>query len=147
MYLHQELTHEIIAAAIEVHKIMGPGLLEAVYRICLSLELTDRGVKHQKEVAIPLLYKKQKIDHCFRLDFLVENEVVVELKSLETVLPLHEAQLLTYLRLSRKQVGLLINFNMPILKTGIRRLVLSETKSYQSCDSKVSDFISAEMKP
>ena len=105
MYLHQDLTHRIIAAAIEVHKNLGPGLLEAVYRLCLGLELAARGLKYQTEVAVPLLYKDEKIDYCFRLDFLVENDVVLELKAVEKVLPVHEAQLLTYLRLSRKQVG------------------------------------------
>ena len=125
MYAHQELTHRIIAAAIEVHRNLGPGLLESVYRLCMGLEFENCGLKYQKEVAVPLVYKNHKIDHCFRLDFLVENEVILELKSTETLVPVHEAQLLTYLRLSKKQVGLLINFNVPVLKAGIRRCVLS----------------------
>ena len=144
MYLHQELTHKIIAAAIEVHKNLGPGLLEAVYRLCLGLEFESYGLKYQKEVPIPLLYKDQKIDHCFRLDFLVENEIILELKSIETMLPIHEAQLLTYLRLSRKQVGLLINFNVSVLKLGVRRCILSKPECDHAYDSKVSNFISAE---
>ena len=98
MYLHQELTHKIIAAAIEVHKNLGPGLLEAVYLLCLELELKNQRLQYQKEVMVPLAYKNEKIDHFLRLDFLVENEVVLELKSIETMLPVHEAQLLTYLR-------------------------------------------------
>ena len=144
MYLYQELTHKIIAAAIEVHKNLGPGLLEAVYRLCLGLEFENYGLKYQKEVSIPLLYKDKKIDHCFRLDFLVENELVLELKSIETMLPVHEAQVLTYLRLSGKQVGLLINFNVPVLKMGIRRCILSKQECHRATNLKVSDFISAE---
>ena len=131
MYLHQELSHTIIAAAIEVHKNLGPGLLEAVYKHCLGLELETQGLKYQKELDVPLVYKNRKIDHCFRLDFLVENAIVLELKSIETMLPVHEAQLLTYLRLSGKQVGLLINFNVPILKQGIRRCVLSAEQTFE----------------
>jgi GxxExxY protein len=91
----------------------------------LALELESHGLKYQKEVSFPLLYKNKKIEHCFRLDFLIENEIVLELKSVETVLPVHEAQLLTYLRISNKEIGLLINFNVPVLKQGIRRCILS----------------------
>ncbi len=145
MYLHQELTHKIIAAAIEVHKNLGPGLLEAVYRVCLSMEFENRGLKHQKEVPIPLSYKSKKIDHCFRLDFLVEGEVIVELKAIEMVLPVHEAQLLTYLRLSGKQVGLLLNFNVPTLKTGIHRRILSSQSDSHFSDVKVSNFSHTEV--
>lgn len=136
MYLHQELTHRIIAAAIEVHKNLGPGLLEAVYRFCLSLELEALGLKYQKEVGIHLLYKNKKIDNCFRLDFLIESDIILELKSIEKILPVHEAQLLTYLRLSGKQVGLLINFNVPVLKQGIHRCILSAHGSQRSSDLK-----------
>jgi GxxExxY protein len=82
-------------------------------------------LKYKKEVDVPLLYKNQKIEHCFRLDFLIEGEIILELKSIERLLPVHEAQVLTYLRLSGKQVGLLINFNVPVLKDGIRRCILS----------------------
>ena len=145
MYLHQELTHKIIAASIEVHKNLGPGLLEAVYRLCLGLEFKNRGLHYQQEVDVPLSYKNKKISHCFRLDFLVENEIILELKSIEKVLPVHEAQLLTYLRLSGKQVGLLINFNVPILKMGISRRILSIPSSYHSCDVKVANPLNAEI--
>jgi len=144
VYLHQELTHQIIAAAIEVHKNLGPGLLEAVYRSCLALELESRELKYQKEVAVPLLYKNKKIDHCFRLDFLVENKIILELKSLETMLPVHKAQLLTYLRLADKQVGLLINFNVSVLKAGIHRCISSIQGNHRSSGLKVSDFLNAE---
>jgi GxxExxY protein len=121
--MQQELTGKIIGAAIEVHKNLGPGLLETVYGICLGTELENLGLHYQKEVAIPLLYKNQKINQFFRIDFVIENEIILELKSVETILPIHEAQILTYLRLSGKQVGLLVNFNVPLLKTGIRRYI------------------------
>ena len=144
MYIHQDLTYQIIAAAIEVHKNLGPGLLEAVYRSCLALELESRGLKYKKEVAIPLLYKNKKIDHCFRLDFLVEDKIILELKSIETMLPVHKAQLLTYLRLARQPIGLLINFNVSVLKAGIHRCILNIQESHRSSDLKVSDFLNTE---
>jgi GxxExxY protein len=124
MYPHQDLTHKIISAAIEVHKNLGPGLLENVYSFCLGLELEFRGLRFQKELDVPLHYKTRKIDRFLRLDFLVEDEIVLELKSLDTIMPVHEAQLLTYLKLTGKQVGLLINFNIPLLKDGILRRIL-----------------------
>lgn len=125
MFPSQDLTSKIIAASIEVHKHLGPGLLETAYSTCLGFELESMGLRFQKELDIPLIYKSRKIDRFLRLDYLVENEVVLELKSLEKVLPLHEAQLLTYLKLTGKKVGLLINFNVPLLKNGIYRRVLA----------------------
>ncbi len=121
---YQELTRKIIAAAIEVHKYLGPGLLEIAYQTCLAAELEDLKLNFQREVAVPLKYKNRKLDCGFRIDFLVESAVVLELKSVEAVLPVHESQLLTYLRLMNKQVGLLFNFNEPVLKKGIRRFAL-----------------------
>ncbi len=121
---HGQLTHEIIAAAIEVHRSLGPGLLEAAYQFCLELEFENRGLQFKREVPVQLVYRNRKLDCGFRADFLVENLVILELKSVEGILPVHEAQLLTYLRLTNKEVGLLINFNEPILKRGIRRLTL-----------------------
>jgi GxxExxY protein len=112
MYPCQDLTGKIISAAIEVHKSLGPGLLESVYSTCLGLELESIGLRFQKELEIPLIYKTRRIDRFLRLDYL------------EKVLPLHEAQLLTYLKLTGKQVGLLINFNVPLLKNGIYRRIL-----------------------
>ena len=109
------------------------------------MEFESRGLQYQKELAIPLSYKGRKIDQCFRLDFLVENKVVLELKSIENVLPVHGAQLLTYLRLSGKQVGLLINFNVPTLKTGIHRRILGSQGDHHSYDLKVSNFINTEV--
>lgn len=124
-YQHQELTRQIIGAAIEVHKILGPGLLESAYRQCLVFELEHRGLRCNQELLIPILYKHKKIDYGFRLDLIVENTVILELKSVDAILSLHKAQLLTYLRLANKQLGLLINFNVPLLKDGIHRIVLN----------------------
>ncbi|HWE93624.1 MAG TPA: GxxExxY protein [Tepidisphaeraceae bacterium] len=118
------LTQEIIGAAIEVHRVLGPGLLESAYRRCLCHELRLRGVEFQIEVALPVLYKGELLDCGYRIDLLVAQTVVIELKSVEKILPVHEAQLLTYLRLSGKRVGLLINFNVPLLKDGIVRRAL-----------------------
>jgi GxxExxY protein len=125
MYLHEELTHKIIAAAIEVHKNLGPGLLEAVYLDCLGFELENYGLQFQKELNIPISYKGKQINRYLRMDCLIENSIVLEVKSIDTILPVHEAQLLTYLRFSGKEIGLLINFNVAVLKHGIRRRILS----------------------
>jgi len=124
-YQSEELTRDIILAAIEVHKVLGPGLLESTYKACLLAEFEDRKLNYKQEVLAPLIYKNRRIEHGFRVDILVENEVIVELKSIEQILPVHLAQVRTYLRLLDKQVGLLLNFNVPILKNGIRRCVLN----------------------
>ena len=117
------LTDKIIGAAITVHKELGPGLLESVYQNCLFAELELLKVRLQKEVALPVLYRGLKVcDEGFRLDLLVEDLVIVELKSVEKVQPVHAKQLLTYLRLANKPLGLLINFNVPMLKDGITRI-------------------------
>ncbi|GAC1447311.1 MAG: GxxExxY protein [Desulfuromonadaceae bacterium] len=117
------LTDKIIGAAITVHKELGPGLLESVYQNCLFAELESLKVRVQKEVALPVLYRGLKVcDEGFRLDLLVEDLVIVELKSVEKVQPVHAKQLLTYLRLANKPLGLLINFNVPMLKDGITRI-------------------------
>jgi GxxExxY protein len=119
-----ELTHEVIGAAIEVHRHLGPGLLESSYRECLCHELLLRGIDFQKEFKLPLEYKGIKLDCGYRVDILVRNLVLVELKAIHALAPVHEAQLLTYLRLGGWKVGLLINFNVAVLKDGIRRRVL-----------------------
>ena len=124
IYYEQELTEKIIGAAIEVHRTLGPGLLESVYQTCLAHELTERGIAFVQEKAIPVVYKEHQIDCGFRLDFLVADKVVVELKAQDSLQPVHEAQLLTYLKLTGCKVGLLINFNAPLLKDGIVRRVL-----------------------
>ena len=128
----QELTREIIGSAIQVHKYLGPGLLETAYQWCLEIEFKEKGWVYQREQVVPLVYKNRKLDCGFRLDFLIEDKVILELKSVEKLLPIHEAQLLTYLRLLNKQVGLLINFNEPVLKRGIRRCVLGAKDSLSS---------------
>ena len=117
------LTHGIIAAAIEVHRAFGPGLLESSYQEALCYELAHAGLSFQRQIPIPLSYKGVSLSCGYRLDFLVEDEVVVETKAVEHLLPVHSAQLLTYLKCADKRVGLLINFNVPVLKEGIRRMV------------------------
>ncbi|MBZ5704174.1 MAG: GxxExxY protein [Acidobacteriia bacterium] len=117
-------TSPIIGAAIEVHRALGPGLLESTYEECLCHELRLRGLEFRRQVAIPVLYKGVSLDCGYRLDLVVQDEVVLELKSVEQLLPVHEAQLLTHLKLSGKRVGLLINFNVPLLTEGISRKVL-----------------------
>ena len=119
-----QLTSKIIGAAIRVHEALGPGLLESVYLRCLVMELESQGLAVQAEVPVPITYRGQTVhDQGLRIDILVEDAVVVELKSVETVLPVHKKQLLTYLRLTGKRVGLLLNFNVAVLKDGITRVV------------------------
>ncbi len=118
-----DLTGEVIGAAIEVHKALGPGLLESTYEECLCVELRLREIQHERQKEIPLEYKGVNLDHGYRLDIVVASELIVELKACERLEPIHEAQLLTYLKLSGIKVGLLINFNVPVLKEGIKRLV------------------------
>ncbi len=119
-----EITHEIIGAAIEVHKLLGPGLLESASEACLRREFAVRKIGFQKQKPVPLVYKDIKLDCGFRLDLLVEKRIVVELKSVDALAPIHEAIMLTYLRLSGHKLGLLINFNVSILKDGIRRFMM-----------------------
>jgi GxxExxY protein len=122
---YESLTDAIIGAAIEVHRALGPGLLESTYRKCLCRELQLRGVQFSCELAVPVEYKGEKLDCGYRIDVLVADLIIVELKSVDSLAPIHEAQLLTYLRLSKKSIGLLINFNVPVLKDGIKRRVLN----------------------
>lgn len=124
MLVLEELTDPIIGGAIEVHKALGPGLLESAYEECLCHELHLRGLKFHRQVALPVEYKGMQLDCGYRLDLIVEDAVVVELKAVERLLPIHEAQLLTYLRLNGSKVGLLLNFNVSVLKNGIIRRVL-----------------------
>jgi GxxExxY protein len=120
------LSSQIIDAAITVHKELGPGLLESVYHSCMLLELENMGVKTQSEVLLPIFYRGQKLDgQEFRLDLLIEDQIIVELKSVRKVEPVHKKQLLTYLRLADKPLGLLINFNEYLLKSGITRIINS----------------------
>lgn len=118
-----ELTEKIIGAAIEVHKLLGPGLLESAYEVCLAHELTLAGIHFERQLPVPVTYKSVPLDCGYRIDFLVEKSVVVELKAIEGLQPIHQAQLLTYLRLGGWPIGLLINFNVPVLRKGIKRMV------------------------
>lgn len=110
-------------ASLEVHKIMGPGLLESVYEMCLLRELQLRNIFTECQVAIPLQFKGFNLSKEYRIDILVEKELIIELKSVDTLLPVHEAQIISYLKLADKRMGFLINFNVPIIKNGFRRFV------------------------
>lgn len=117
------MTSIIIGAAIEVHKELGPGLLESVYEHCLFQELKDTYLKVERQVQLPIMYKGKKLDKKFVMDIVVEDKIVIELKCVEKIMPLHEVQLVTYLKLSGKKLGLLLNFNVPVMKNGIRRRI------------------------
>jgi len=118
-----EITEKIIGAAILVHKELGPGLLESAYEACLAYELAEKKLKVERQKGLPVIYRGILLDCGYRIDLLVEDEVVVEVKAVERFDPIHEAQLLSYLKLSNHRVGLLINFNVKILKNGVRRVV------------------------
>src|SRR5262245_8166630 len=118
-----ELTERIIGAAIEVHRVLGPGLLESAYEGCLAHELTLANISFERQVSLPVTYKSLQLDCGYRIDFLVEKMLVLELKAVESLQSIHEAQLLTYLKLGGWPIGLLINFNVPVLKMGIKRMV------------------------
>ena len=119
------LSKEIIGAAIEVHRHLGPGLLESAYEECLAYELFQHSIAFERQKPLPLVYKEVRLDAGFRVDLLVEGLVVVELKAVDTIAPIHEAQVITYLRLTGCKLGLLLNFNVVRLKDGIKRLVLN----------------------
>ena len=120
---HDALTKKIIGAAIQVHRALGPGLLESSYETCLIYELLQEGLKVERQKAIPIRYKDINLDCGYRLDLLVEEKIILEIKSVNELAKIHEAQLVTYLRLSGCQVGLLINFNVRILRQGLRRII------------------------
>ena len=129
--MHQEvgkeldaLARQVVDAAFTVHKTLGPGLLESAYEVCLGIELNRRGINFESQLPLSIVYDDITVESAFRLDILVEDRLIVELKAVERLLPIHEAQLLTYLRLSQRRLGLLINFNTPLIKDGIKRLVL-----------------------
>ncbi|MCH7225827.1 GxxExxY protein [Haloferula sp. A504] len=124
----EEVAKQVVDAAYTVHVELGPGLLESTYEACLEHELRERGLNVQRQLEQPVHYKGITINAGYRLDLLVEEGVVVELKSVEQLLPIHQAQVLTYLKLSGKELGFLINFNVPLLKQGLRRLIQSSTK-------------------
>lgn len=116
-----KITEIIIGKSIEIHSTLGPGLLESAYQKCLEYELLKSGLKVQREIILPVIYKELLIEFGYKMDLLIEDSILIELKSVEQVLPVHEAQILTYLKLSGKKIGLLINFNETLLKKGIRR--------------------------
>ncbi len=118
------LTDRVIGLAIEVHRALGPGLLESAYEACLCLELSENGISHHRQVPLPVTYKSIRLDCGYRLDIVVEDRLVLELKTVERLLPIHEAQLLTYMKLGGFGTGLLLNFNSPVLKDGLKRMVL-----------------------
>ena len=118
------LTEKVIGFGIEVHRHLGPGLLESAYEECLCCELDANGVGYDRQVPLPVVYKNTKLECGYRMDLVVEGRLVIELKTVDRLLPIHEAQLLTYLKLSGLKTGLLLNFNSSVLKDGIRRLVL-----------------------
>ena len=117
------ITEKIIGAAIEVHKGLGPGLLESAYEECLCYELSQNGLAFERQVPLPVVYKSVKLDCGYKMDLVVENEVIVEIKAVERLIPVHDAQLLSYLKLHNKKVGLLLNFHVPVLKSGLKRIV------------------------
>ncbi len=118
------ITEAVIGAAIAVHRELGPGLLESAYEACLAYELAEQGLAVERQKALPVKYRGVKVDCGYRIDLVVEGKVIIELKTVEKLSPIHEAQLLSYLKLSGCKVGLLINFNVKALKNGVRRLVL-----------------------
>jgi GxxExxY protein len=120
----QEISGIVITAAMKVHSALGPGLLESVYESCLAQELISRGLRVERQLPVPVFYEGSRLEAGYRLDLLVDNQVIVEIKSVEALAPLHQAQTLTYLRLSGKSLALLINFNVVHLKDGIRRFVM-----------------------
>lgn len=123
MEIKDPFTHKIIGLAMEVHRELGPGLLESAYEACLSYELQMAGIEHERQQALPVYYKGLQIDCAYRIDILLPSKLVIELKTVEMLAPIHEAQLLTYLKLSKIEVGLLINFNVPVLRDGIKRMI------------------------
>ncbi|MCW2118159.1 GxxExxY protein [Flavobacterium sp. 7A] len=123
IYRYEELAKEIFLASLEVHKIMGPGLLESVYEMCLLRELQLRNISAECQVAIPLQFKGFNLSKEYRIDILVEKQIIIELKSVGSILPVHEAQIISYLKLADKRMGFLINFNVPLIKSGFRRFV------------------------
>lgn len=119
-----QITEKIIGCAIEVHRHLGPGLLESAYEECLFFELQNVGLRVERQVAVPVIYKEIKLECGYRIDLLIENQVVIELKVVDAFNPVHEAQILTYMKFADKPIGLLINFNVTLLKNGIKRYII-----------------------
>jgi len=141
-----EITHKIIGAAIEVHRQLGPGLLESAYEECLARELSISGIRFERHKPIPVVYKGIKLECGYRIDLLVEHRIVVELKSIAEIAPIHEAVVLTYLKLSGNTVGLLINFHVTVLKDGIRRYIWRETEQLTTEAAEATKEISEDLR-
>ena len=120
----ENISYEIIGLAIEVHKHLGPGLLESAYEECLIYELKQKGFKVERQKPVPVVYKEIKLECGYRIDILVEDKVIIEIKSVEALAPVHEAQVLTYMKFAKIKLGLLINFNVTVLKAGLKRFVM-----------------------
>lgn len=127
-YLYEDLSQKIIGLAIDIHKELGPGLLESTYQQCMAHELAMNEIPYKKECPLPVNYKGIRIDAGYRIDFLVDDKIIIELKSVELIVPVHRAQILTYLKLSNKKLGLLINFNVSKLIDGIDRIILEKSQ-------------------
>ena len=119
----ERLATLIVDSAFKIHSTLGPGLLESVYEACLAHELTGRGIEVKRQVMVPIIYGNMRIDESFRIDLLVQDSVIIEVKAVEKFIPVFEAQLLTYLKLAQKRLGFLINFNVPVIKQGIKRMI------------------------
>lgn len=122
--LYKELTGKIVDCAVTVHKLLGPGLLESAYEECMFFELKNNGLDTLKQYPMPLVYKEKKLDIGYRIDLLVEEKVIIEVKSVDALVPVHTAQLMTYMKLSGCRIGLLMNFNVQFLKEGIKRIII-----------------------
>jgi GxxExxY protein len=138
-----EITDKVIGAAIEVHRHLGPGLLESAYEECLCFELVQLGLRFERQVPVPIVYKGLRLKSPLKLDLLVEDSVIVELKTADDLLPIHKAQLLTYLKASSKRVGLLINFNVPVLRNGLKRMVNRHVERPEKPENSASSAISS----
>ncbi|MGH9817399.1 MAG: GxxExxY protein [Candidatus Acidiferrales bacterium] len=139
-----ELTHAIIGAAIEVHRTLGPGLLESAYEECLVRELSLRGLSFERQKALPVVYKDVKLECGYRIDLLVGTRIVVELKSIDALAPVHDAIVLTYLRLSGCRIGLLLNFNVAVLKDGIKRFLFDHERYKQKINTEGTEIQRAQ---
>lgn len=120
-----QIAKDVVDAAFKVHSTLGPGLLESAYEACLAHELTRRGYRIERQKEQPIIYEGLEIEVGYRLDILVDDQLIIELKAVEQMLPIHQAQIMTYLRLSRKTLGLIINFNVPLIKNGIKRVAMN----------------------
>jgi GxxExxY protein len=120
---YNSITEHVIKLSIEIHRELGPGLMESVYEVCLLKLLREKGIKVSSQVKQPVIFREEILEKDFYIDMIVEDEIILELKSVEIILPVHEAQLVTYLKLANKKLGLLINFNVPLLRDGIRRKI------------------------